>query len=80
MIRAKDQLTEEASYPHLGKFLQSGGKLEVGEDLFLGAFACLRKGNRTIVVEAAYRDLAAVMKEMDAQARNHFEQESSASM
>ena len=54
-------------------FLQSGGMLEVGEDFPLGAVARVRKGNRTIVVDATYRDLAAVLKEMDSQARD-FEQ------
>ena len=76
MKRTKDQLPDEATYPHLAKFLRSGGTLEVGEDFSLGAFARLRKGNRTIVVDATYRDLAAVLKEMDSQVRNHFEQES----
>ena len=75
MKRAKDQLPEEATYPHLAKFLRSGGTLEVGEDLSLGAFARMRKGNRTIVVDGVYRDLAAILKEMDSQARDHFEQE-----
>ena len=76
MKQAKDQLPDEATYPHLAKFLRSGGTLEVGEDFSVGAFARVRKGNRTIVVEAAYRDFEAVLKEMDSQARNHFEQES----
>lgn len=75
MIRAKDQLREEADHPDLVTFLRSGGTLEVGEDFSTGAFARLRKGNRTVVVDAAYRDLAAILKEMDSQARNHFGQE-----
>ena len=75
MKQAKDQLPDEATYPHLAKFLRSGGTLEVGEDFSVGAFARVRKGNRTIVVEAAYRDFEAVLKEMDSQVRNHFEQE-----
>lgn len=75
MIRAKDQLPDEATYPHLAKFLRAGGTLEVGENFSVGAFARLRKGNRVVVVEAAYRDMAAVLKEMDSLARNHFEQE-----
>lgn len=76
MIRAKDQLSDEATYPHLAKFLRSGGTLEVGEDFSTGAFARVRKGNRVAVVDTAYRDFAALLKEMDSLARNHFEQES----
>ena len=76
MIRAKDQLPDEATYPHLARFLQSGGTLEVGEDFSLRAFARVRKGNTTIVVDAEYRDLGAVLKAMDWQAKNHFERES----
>ena len=30
----------------------------------------LRKGNQTITVDAAYRDFAAVLKEMETQAKN----------
>ena len=76
MIRAKDQLPDEATYPHLAKFLRSGGTLEVGEDVSIGAFARVRKGNRVIVVDTTHRDFAAMLKEMDSLARNHFEQES----
>ena len=60
----------------LAAFLRSGGTLEVGEDFSLGAFARIRKGNKTVVVDAAYRDFAAILKEMDAKASNHFVQES----
>ena len=76
MIRAKDQLQDESSYPHLATFLQSGGTLEVGEDFSAGAFARVRKGNKTIVVDAVYRDFAAVLKQMDSLARRYLEQES----
>ena len=76
MKRAKDQLQEEVTYPQLATFLRSGGTLEVGEDFSLGAFARIRKGNKTIVVDAAYRDLAAVLKEMDSKARQYVEPES----
>ena len=76
MIPAKDQLPEESNYSHLARFLRSGGTLEVGEDFSTGAFARLRRRNRTVVVDAAYRDLAAILREMDALARNHFERES----
>ena len=75
MIRAEDQLPDEATYPHLATFLQSGGTLEVGEDFSAGAFARIRKGNKIIVVDAVYRDFAAILKEMDSQARRYMEQE-----
>jgi hypothetical protein len=76
MKRGKDQLQDEGSYPHLATFLRSGGTLEVGEDISLGAFARIRKGNKTILVDAAYRDFAAILKEMDSKARRYIEQES----
>ena len=76
MIRAEDQLQDESSYPHLATFLRSGGTLEVGENFSLGAFARIRKGNKTIVVDATYRDFAAILKEMDSKAKQHMEQES----
>ena len=70
MKRARDQLSEEVNYPHLATFLRSGGTLEVGEDYSLGAFARIRKGNRTVVVDATYRDFTAILKEMDSKARD----------
>ena len=70
MKRACDQLLEETTYPNLAAFLQSGGTLEVGEDLSFGTFARICKGNQTITVDAAYRDFASVLKEMDTQAKN----------
>ena len=76
MKRVEDQLQDEGSYPHHATFLRSGGTLEVGEDISLGAFARLRKGNKTILVDAAYRDFAAILKEMDSKARRYIEQES----
>ena len=76
MKRAEDQLQEEADYPHLATFLRFGGTLEVGEDFSLGAFARLRKGNETFLVDAAYRDLAAILKQMDSTARRYMEQAS----
>jgi hypothetical protein len=75
MIPANDQLADETSYTHLAKVLRSGGALEVGENYSLVAFARLRFRNRTVVVDAEYRDLAAVLKEMDAKARDHFVQD-----
>ena len=77
MKRAHEQLHEEATYPHLASFLHSGGTLEVGEDLSLGAFARIRKGNRMVVVDSAYRDFAAILKEMDSKAKDYLELESS---
>jgi len=73
MIRAAEQLEDEATYTHLSAFLRSGGTLEVGEDLFTEAFARLRKGNKTFSVSCRYRDLAAVWKEMDSQAKRYLE-------
>ena len=76
MIRTKDQLPNEATYPHLSKFLCSGGTLRIGESQSLGGFARMHIRNTTVVVsDVAYRDLAAVLKEMDAQARNYFERQ-----
>jgi len=49
--------------------------LEVGENFSLGAFARVRKGNRKVVVDAAYRDLAEILKEMNSKVLDHFEQE-----
>lgn len=76
MNRAKDQLPEEHTYPHLAEFLRAGGKLEVGENLSHGAFASIRKHNKTVVVNALYRDFGAILKEMDSKAREYMEQES----
>jgi hypothetical protein len=75
MNRAKDQLPEETAHPHLAAFLQSGGTLEVGEDFSTGAFARIRKSNRVVVVDSAYRDLTAILKEMDSQARRFMERQ-----
>jgi len=75
MIRAKDQLQDESSYWYLASFLRSGGTLEVGEDFSTGAFARIRKGNETVVVQTTYRDLAAILKEMDSKAKGYMERE-----
>ena len=75
MKRACDQLGEEVNYPHLATFLRSGGTLEVGDDYSLGAFARIRKGNKTILVDAAYRDFTAILKEMDSKARSYLKEE-----
>ena len=75
MKRAHEQLLEEMTYPHLASFLQSGGTLEVGENFSLGAFAKIRKGDTTIVVDAASRDFPALLKDMDSKARRYLEQE-----
>ena len=76
MKRSQDQLHEEVDYPHRATFLRSGGTLEVGEDYSLGAFARIRKGNTTILIDAAYRDFAAILKEMDSKARDYLDEES----
>ena len=76
MIRAKDQLQDESNHLHLATFLRSGGTLEVGENYSLGAFVRIRKGNKTIIVDATYRDFEAILKEMDSKARRYLEQES----
>ena len=73
MKRAKDQLQDESTYPHLAACLRSGGTLEVGEDLSLHSFARIRKGNMIVVVDATYRDFAAILKEMDSKAKQHLE-------
>jgi hypothetical protein len=73
---AKEQLLDEAGYPHLAAFLRSGGTLVVGEDVSLRTFVAIRKGNRTIVVDAVYPDFAAILKEMDSQARSYLKQDS----
>lgn len=69
MNRTSDQLLEETAYPNLAALLRSGGKLEVGEDLLVGTFARIRKGNQTVTTDAKYRDFAAVLKEMEAMAK-----------
>ena len=76
MKRAHEQLLEEATYPNLAAFLRSGGTLEVGEDFSLGGFARIRKGNRTVIVDSAYRDFAAILNNMDSQARDFLKDES----
>jgi hypothetical protein len=76
MRRAREQLIEETTYPQLAAYLRSGGTLEVGEDFVRGAFARLRKGNVTILVDAAYRDFAAILKQMDSKAGDYLREES----
>jgi hypothetical protein len=75
MKRAHEQLLEEANYPHLVTFLRSGGTLEVGEDFSLGAFVRIRKGNKTCLVDAAYRDFGAILKQTDTMARDYLREE-----
>ena len=76
MTRAQDQLPEEATYPHLAKFLRMGGTLEVGDNHTVGSFANIRMANRILTVHSKYRDLASVLGVMEAQARSFFEQQS----
>ncbi len=45
-------------------------------DFSTGAIARLRKGNNTFAVAAKYRDLAAILKEMDSQAKRCMEEKS----
>lgn len=73
MMRTTDQLADETTYPHLAKFLRIGGIMEIGDNHTVGSFANVRMGNRTLTVHSTYRDLAAVLKEMDSQARGYFE-------
>ena len=56
MKEAKEQLPDEATYPHLAAFLRSGGMLEVGENFSVGAFARVRKGNQTILVDTVRKE------------------------
>ncbi len=74
MHRTQNQLQNEVTYHHLAAFLRSGGTLEVGEEITHGAFARIRKGNRSVLVPTIYRDFASVLKEMDASARQFMEQ------
>jgi hypothetical protein len=67
-------LPNEQNHPHLAEFLRAGGFLEVGANDFLGSFARLRIGNRTISVsKMIYRDLAEALQEMEFQAVAYFE-------
>ena len=70
---AHDQLQEEQTYPNIAAFLRAGGKLEIGENFSLGAFASIRKNNKTIVVHGSYRDLTAILKAMDSTAKSFIE-------
>ncbi len=72
MQKAHDQLHEETTYPQLAAFLRSGGMLEVGENLSLGAFARIRKDNKIIIVDTKYRDFAAILKEMNSKAKDYW--------
>jgi len=74
MNRAKDQLPEEQTFPHLAEFLRAGGKLEVGENFLHGAFASIQKHNKTVVVNTLYRDFDALLKEMDSKARQYMDE------
>lgn len=69
MTRPSDHLLEETTYPNLAALLQSGGKLDVGQDLRLRTFARIHKGHQIISTDTTYRDLAAVLKEMEAKAK-----------
>ena len=72
MQKAHDQLLEEMTYPHLAAFLRNGGTLEVGSDFSLGALAKIRKGNKIVYVHGKYRDVAAILNEVDSKAKEHW--------
>lgn len=76
MHRPQDQLQDEVTYRHLAAYLRSGGTLKVGGNITHGSFARIYKGNRAIFVPTNYRDFAAVLKEMDAKAREFMDQTS----
>ena len=73
MNGAHDQLHEEQAFPSLAEFLRSGGTLEVGDNSSDGGFVRIRKHNKTIMVHGAYRDFAAILKEMDSKAKAYIE-------
>jgi hypothetical protein len=68
-ISCRDQLLAEEKYSSLVEVLRSGGKLEIGENLTTGSFACIRIRNQTVTDHCAYLDFAAVLAEMDAKAK-----------
>ena len=67
-----EKLPNETKYCHLAEFLRSGGRLEIGENLELGAFATLffRNTSRS-VAKMEYSDFAEVLQAMDEQAKNY---------
>lgn len=69
MKQTKNQLLDETTYPNLAALLRSGGKLEVGEDLSVGTFARISKGNQAVTVDMTYTDFSALLKEMEANAK-----------
>ena len=61
--------------PELADFLRSGGLLEIGESREMGSFARLHMERNTInVVTMKYKDLAAVLREMNTKAREYIEE------
>lgn len=72
IYKTSEQLPEETTYPNLAKFLRGGGTMEVGDDPSIGAFARIRKGNRTIAIQGLYGDFEAVLVAMNSAAREHF--------
>ncbi len=70
MKTASDQLLEDMTYPNLAALLRSGGKMEIGEDLSVGAFARIYRGNLTIAVQSTYRDFPDVLEKMEAAAKD----------
>ena len=69
-----DYLPDEDEYPELADFLRSGGLLEIVESREMGSFARLYMERDTInVVTMKYKDLAAVLREMNTKAREYIE-------
>ena len=69
-----DYLPDENEYCDLADFLRSGGLLEIGERHEMRSFARLKIERTTInVVTMKYKDLAAVLREMDIKAREYIE-------
>ena len=69
-------LPNEQTYPHLAEFLRAGGKLKVGANHEFGSFAEITIGKTTLTVgQMEYLDLAAVLREMNSQAKGYLERE-----
>ena len=69
-----DYLPDEVDYPELADFLRSGGLLEIGESREMGSFARLYMERDVInVVKMKYKDLAAVLRQMNTKAKEYIE-------
>jgi hypothetical protein len=68
-------LPDESEYYDLAVFLRAGGLLEIGKCLEFGSFARLRIERTTIdVATMKYKDLADVLRQMNAKARQYAEE------